>query len=142
MRRPALVVASLATASLLSSCGSSGPGLSTKASTELNGQVQAVRAAAVGHDRTGAAAQLSQLRLQVTQLEQQGQISPTKAQAILDAVAAVQGQLASIPIPPPPPTTAPSPPSTVKPPPPPSKDHHGHGGDNTQGGGDRGGGGD
>ncbi len=138
MRRFAVVAASMVAAAVLSSC-SSGPGLSAKAATELDGQVQAVRASAVGHDRTRAAAQLAQLRLQVTQLQQQGQISPARAKAILDAVSAVQAQLASIPLPPP--TTVFSPPATA-PAPQSSQDQHGHGGDNTgggNGGGDGGG---
>ena len=134
MRRAALVVASLATAALLSSCGG-GQRLSANVSAELEAHVQAVRAAAVDHDPARAVAQLTQLRLQVTQLEQQGQISSTKSKAILDDVAAVQAQLASVPVPPPPPTTLAPPPSTVAPSPP-GHAPHSHGGDNGGDGGD------
>ncbi|MDE3205821.1 MAG: hypothetical protein KGQ66_16560 [Acidobacteriota bacterium] len=95
MRRVATVSLGLAAAVALSSCGGS-PGLSPGISSRLQAEVGAVRAAAVSHQASVAAARLDELRFQVALLRQQGQISPAKAAAILTAAAAVQAQLASV----------------------------------------------
>lgn len=130
------ILASLAVAAgtLLSSC-SSGQSLSAGASTQLETQVASIRTAASAHDRLQAAADLAQLRAEVTQLENQGQISPAKAKAILAAADAVQAQLASIPLPPPPTTTTTTTvPRPSGPRPKPGGDKHGGGGGGDGGG--------
>lgn len=132
MRRLALLVAILVAPGLLGSCGGHSS-ISAGASSQLETRAQAIRAAASAHDPAQAAAQLAAMRAQVTRLEQQGQISPSKAQAILAAADAVQAQLATIPVPPPS-TTSTTPPAQLPAP------GHGQAGDQGGGHGDGGGG--
>jgi hypothetical protein len=112
---------------LTAGCGSKAA-ITPTAAQALGDQVAAVRLAASQQDPAGARLALDQLRATLSQLEQGGQVSATRAGAILSDVAAVQDQLSALPTP----TTAA--PATSAPP----GDGQGH--DHGKGGG--GGGGD
>jgi predicted component of type VI protein secretion system len=121
-------------------CASTSPGLSAQASRTLDARVQAVRAAATEHNRALADTRLSQLLADVSQLKRQGQLTSSRATAILAAAAAVQAQLVTIPNPAPPPTTlAPPPPATTPASPAGDEKTHGNGDGGGGGGGGRGG---
>jgi hypothetical protein len=124
------VVAFLAGVVLLAACGASGH-LSAAASQTLRAQVAAVRGAAAAHDSATAQRGLDQLRSTLTQLEGTGQISASRASAILIDVSAVQAQLTELPT-----TTTPTT-STTTTTAPPAPAHHGkdHGGGGDGGGG-------
>ena len=96
---------------VISACGSKAA-LTPAASQALGNQVAAVRLAAGQQDPVTAKRALDQLRATLAQLEQRGQVSATRAGAILSDAAAVQDQLGALPTP----TTAP-PPTTSAPPP-------------------------
>jgi hypothetical protein len=100
MRRTPLLITMLAaalTAAALTGCGSSSPGISEGASTQLELQVTAVRNAAVARDRAGAEAALADLRRSVETLRSRDEISSDRATEILDAAATVEARLQSIP---------------------------------------------
>jgi hypothetical protein len=118
--------AGLAFLVLANGCGSK-PALSPTAARALSEQVAAVRLAAGNQDPVTASDALGQLRATLARLEQQGQVSATRAGAILSDAAAVQQQLASLQT-----TTTAAPTTTTTAPP------AGHG----KGKGDGGGGGD
>jgi hypothetical protein len=96
VRATAVAGAALALLVLANGCGSK-PALSPTAAHALSEQVAAVRLAAAMQDPVTASSALGQLRATLAQLEQQGQVSATRAGAILSDVAAVQQQLASLP---------------------------------------------
>ena len=120
--------AALAFACLTAGCGTKAALTSTAAHT-LGDQVAAVRLAAGQRDPAAARLALDQLRTTLAQLEQHGQVSATRAGAILSDVTAVQDQLGLLPTP----TTAA--PTTTTTEPPPGGNDHGKGG---KGGGDGG----
>jgi hypothetical protein len=100
MRRRYLVFVVVATTlitALLAGCGSSSPGISEDASTQLDLQTQAVRNAAAALDRDGAEAALADLRRSVDELRARDKISADRKAKVLDAAAAVEAQLQSIP---------------------------------------------
>jgi hypothetical protein len=100
------------------------PALTTSASRNLAAEVAAVRTAAAQQDPAAAKLALDQLRATLLQLEQQGQVSATRAGAILSAAATVQDQLATLPATTAPPTTT----TTAAPPKVHGKDGGGKGG--------------
>jgi HAMP domain-containing protein len=142
MRRTALASSTLAiglAAVALAGCGSSAPGITEDASRQLELQVAAVRNAAASVDREGAERALADLRRSVEDLRARDEISDGRRSEVLDAAAAVEAQLLSIP------TTTTT--TTTTTPPPPTRDEdndnlrdrNGRGGN---GGGGGGGGGD
>jgi hypothetical protein len=104
----------------LASCGSSGSGISSAASAELQFRVAAVRAAAAGGDREKAEDELAKLRAAVVQFRADDKVDDPAAARILRAAGAVQTQLALL-TPASTPTTATT--TTTKPP----KKDKGHG---------------
>jgi phage-related minor tail protein len=118
-RAVALVVAGVAL--LAPACGtSSTPAMSSQAERQLQAQVEAVRSAAENRDRTHADLALSELRTSVATLLRDGEVTATKANAILAAAADVETQLAAIP-------TTTTTPVTTPAPPPSQEDHEGKG---------------
>jgi hypothetical protein len=91
-----MLVAALTTAAL-AGCGSSSPGISEDASTQLELRVTALRNAAAARDRAGAEAALADLRRSVETLRSRDEISSDRATEILDAAATVEARLQSIP---------------------------------------------
>jgi hypothetical protein len=92
----AVVAASLA-ALALSGCGSSSPGISESASTQLEFRVQAVRDAALARDRALAEEKLGDLVQSVNDLRRGNKISAGRAERVLDAANTVRAQLLTIP---------------------------------------------
>jgi hypothetical protein len=78
----------------LASCGSSGAGISSAASAQLQFRVAAIRAAAASGDRDTAATQLAELRADVVQFRADDKVDDPAAARILRAAGAVQTQLA------------------------------------------------
>jgi hypothetical protein len=109
----------------LGACGSGEADVSEPAARLLDAQVAAVRTAAAGRDRAGAAQQLTSLRTSVARLREQGEISGDAAARIGRAADAVEAQLTLIPLP----TTTTT--TTTTAPPPPEDKHgpRGHGPD-------------
>jgi HAMP domain-containing protein len=153
VRRAALASSVLAIglgAVALAGCGSSAPGITEDASRQLELQVAAVRNAAASVDREGAERALADLRRSVEDLRARDEISAGRRSEVLDAAAAVEAQLLSIPT-----TTTTTTTTTTLPPPTRDEDDEdndnrrdrnrgGNGGDGGGGGdgGDGGGGGD
>ena len=96
----------------LASCGSSGSGISSAASAELQVRVAAVRAAAAGGDREKAEDELAKLRAAVVQFRADDKVDDPAAARILRAAGAVQTQLALLS----PATTTTATTTTTKPP--------------------------
>jgi hypothetical protein len=119
-----------AVASLSCACSGSAPAaLSATASSELEDQTAAVRGALLSGNPALARAELVEMTAELTQLEQQRQLSSGRAAAIRAAIAAVLNQVPSPPttIAPVQPTSPPKPP-TGSPPPGGGPNHHrGHG---------------
>lgn len=90
-----LVVALCAVA--FAACGSSSPGITDDASQQLELRVAAVRNAAAALDRTGAERALADLRRGVEELRGRDEISASRRSKVLEAAAAVEAQLQSIP---------------------------------------------
>jgi hypothetical protein len=100
MRRTTLassIVAIGLAAVALAGCGSSAPGITEDASRQLEFQVAAVRNAAASVDREGAERALADLRRSVEDLRARDEISDGRRSEVLDAAAAVEAQLLSIP---------------------------------------------
>jgi hypothetical protein len=81
----------------LAACGSAAPGITEDASRQLELQVAAVRNAAAALDREGAEQALADLRRSVEDLRARDEISAGRRSEVLDAAAAVEAQLVSIP---------------------------------------------
>jgi hypothetical protein len=92
-----MIVATGLAALALAGCGSSAPGISEDASRQLELQVAAVRNAAAALDREGAEQALADLRRSVEDLRARDEISAGRRSEVLDAAAAVEAQLVSIP---------------------------------------------
>jgi hypothetical protein len=91
------VVAAALAALALTGCGSSSPGISESASTQLELRVQAVRDAAVARDRALAEQKLADLVQSVNDLRSRDKISAGRAEKVLDATNSVRAQLLTIP---------------------------------------------
>ncbi len=91
--RGVMAATSMVIASELAACGTAPP-ITSSAAGELSGAVQAVRSAALADNPSLAATDLSALKKKVAALEKAGQLSPTRARAVLDAASTVQTQLA------------------------------------------------
>jgi uncharacterized lipoprotein YajG len=74
---------------LVAGCASSKPSMSASASATLVQQAASVRAAVTNNDLPGAHAQLARLRRTVADLEAKGQLSASRAAAILTSAAEV-----------------------------------------------------
>jgi hypothetical protein len=139
--RPAAVVLSLLAAAGLAGCGSAPP-ITANAASELSGAVQAVRSAALAGNPSGAESDLASLQAKVNDLEKTGELSPTRATAILAAAHTVMVQLAAFSTS----TTSTSTTTTTVSPSPargtpgPDHDHHNDSGDKGQKSGKDGGG--
>lgn len=132
MRRRALAVVMLLA---FTGCAASTPGIGDAAASQLAPQVEQVKAAAMGRDRTRAEAKLAQLRVLVTDLRQRDELSGAGAAEVLAAAAEVEAQLARL-APVRISTTAAPTPTTTEQPPPGSRDGDDNGG-GEDGGGDR-----
>ena len=97
----------------LVACGSNGSGISSSAATSLQAEVNAIKSAATGADRSAATQQLSQLVATIDELRARGQLSQAAAARIRHAAEVVNGQLALLP-----------PPTTTTTAPPPEDDTH------------------
>lgn len=98
MKRGAPVAIALVFVCLACGCGAKPP-MTPTAARALGDQVAAVRLAASQQDPDSARHAIDQLRATLSQLEQGGQVSATRAGAILSDVAAVQDQLGALPTP-------------------------------------------
>ena len=119
----------------LAGCGSSAPGITEDASRQLELQVAAVRNAAAAVDREGAERALADLRRSVEDLRARDEISDGRRSEVLDAAAAVEARLLSIP------TTTTTTTTTTVPPPTRDEDNDDRRGRNDKGGDGGGGGG-
>jgi hypothetical protein len=100
MRRASIATVVVATGLavlVLAGCGSSAPGITEDASRQLELQVAAVRNAAAAVDREGAEQALADLRRSVEDLRARDEISAGRRSEVLNAAAAVEAQLLSIP---------------------------------------------
>jgi predicted nucleic acid-binding protein len=77
----------------LASCGSTKPSISKDAAAQLQAKVSEIRVLAAARHASQVAAKLAELRVQVDQLRQAGDLTSPAAQAILDAAAAVEQNL-------------------------------------------------
>jgi hypothetical protein len=82
---------------LVAACGGEDRGVSARAARELGAEVDAIRFAATGKDRVGAAHQLALLRATVEQLEATGDLTESAAARIRAAAGAVETRLTLIP---------------------------------------------
>lgn len=89
-------------------CGSAP--ISTQASSELQAEIEGIRAAADAGDLGGAQARVAEFRTRVEALRAEGAITPERADTILAALADVEANLVLIPTPTPPPRPDPTPP--------------------------------
>jgi hypothetical protein len=80
-------------------CGNPDDKLPEPAAKALAPQVEAIRTAAAAGDRAGAQAGVDQLRAQLSQLRSNGAVAEDDAARVLDAVQAVEAQLALLPAP-------------------------------------------
>src|SRR5690348_12783852 len=100
MRRMPLAAAVLATGLAMvavAGCGSSSPGITEAASTQLELRVQAVRNAAEARDRDLAESRRAEVRRSVAELRGRGAISKDRVDNVLAAAASVEAQLQAIP---------------------------------------------
>lgn len=111
----ALVAVLLCAGLALASCGSSPPAITPSASAQLSNQLAAIRSAAASQDPAQARALLAQFEGTVSTLEGQGQISSSRAAAILTSAATVGAQLPPAPSPSPAASPTPSPAAPVQP---------------------------
>jgi hypothetical protein len=81
----------------LAGCGSSPPSITADASRQLDLQVQAVRMAVAAGNRAAAEGALAQVRKSVAELRSRDKISADRAAKVLDAAAAVEAKLGSMP---------------------------------------------
>jgi hypothetical protein len=132
--RPAAAVLSLLAAAGLAGCGSAPP-ITAKAASELSGAVQAVRSAALAGNPSGAESDLASLQAKVNDLEKTGELTPTRAAAILAAAHTVMAQLAAFST-----STTSTSTTTTTVSPGPGHDHHSDSGDKGQKSGKDGGG--
>lgn len=95
----AVVAVLIAGVVALGACGGGDAEVSEPAARLLHAQVTAVRTAAAGRDRSGAAEQLASLRASLVRLRKQGEISGDAAVRIGRAADAVAAQLTLIPLP-------------------------------------------
>ncbi|MCU1375800.1 MAG: hypothetical protein JWO68_3086 [Actinomycetia bacterium] len=109
MRR---IGAAIVIAVTLAGCGSDTPSITKDASAQLQAKVSEIRVLAVARQAPQVTAKLTELRAQVDQLRQAGELSSSAAQSILDAATAVEQNLTLI-------TT-----TTTSAPPPSGKDKH------------------
>jgi hypothetical protein len=117
VRRAATVV--IAALLLVASCGGEDRGVTARAARELGAKVDAIRFAAAGKDRDGAAHQLALLRTTVEELERDGALTESAATRIRAAAGEVETRLTLIPT-----TTTTTTTTTTLPPP---EDEHGKG---------------
>lgn len=125
MRQRRALLATLAVAvTILGGCGASPSTISAAATSELSGQVRAVRAAAVAGNSAAAKAQLTRLRADVATLRAHHQVTSQRAAQILSAASQVSVLLGTLtttttapsttaPTPTVPPTTTTAPTTTV-----------------------------
>ena len=83
----------------LVACGSTGSGISSSAATRLQAEVNAIKSAANGANRSAAAHQLAQLLATIDQLRARDQLSQAAAARIRHAAEAVNSRLALLPLP-------------------------------------------
>src|SRR5438067_706065 len=93
----------------VAACGADGSGVSRTAAPRLQHQVDIIRSAANGADRSRASRELERLLVDVDQLQAKGELSAAAAARIRHAAATVRSQLSLLPLPTT--TTTTSPPS-------------------------------
>lgn len=94
------LLGALAIVTIVGGCGgggATGPSMTSGAAQQLGADVSAVHAAVASGDRSQAVQALATLQTAVASLRRQGQVTATKAAAILGAALAVEAQLGFMP---------------------------------------------